>query len=47
MNKKICMVGQFPPPIHGLSYALETLFNSDLQKEFTLEKVDIKNNKSF
>lgn len=45
--KKICMVAQFPPPIHGLSYAVETLYNSKLKKYYKLEKVDIKNNKKF
>lgn len=46
MNKKrICFIAQFPPPIHGLSKAVETLYNSRLADEFDLEKVDITNNK--
>lgn len=46
-KKRICFIAQFPPPIHGLSKAVETLYNSSLQNEFDLEKVDIKNNKHF
>lgn len=51
--KKICFIAQFPPPMHGLSKAVETLYNSNLnynvdsQEEFQFEKVDITNNKSF
>lgn len=50
--KKICFIAQFPPPMHGLSKAVETLYNSnlnvdiDLHGEFELEKVDITNNKN-
>ena len=47
MKKKICFIAQFPPPIHGLSKAIDTLYNSELSKEFDFEKVDIKNNKKF
>lgn len=43
-KKKICLIGQFPPPVHGLSEALEVLYNG-LKNTFTLEKVDIKDNK--
>ncbi|GAA0099001.1 hypothetical protein UT300011_24650 [Clostridium perfringens] len=43
--KKICIIGQFPPPLHGLSKALDTLYNSKLKNEFNFEKVDITNNK--
>lgn len=46
-KKRICFVAQFPPPMHGLSKAVETLFNSSLSDEFELEKVDITNNKKF
>lgn len=52
-KKKICFVAQFPPPMHGLSKAVETLYNSDLNAavnsdgEFEFEKVDITNNKDF
>ena len=44
-NKKICFIGQFAPPIHGLSKALETLYNSKLAERFELYKVNITNNK--
>lgn len=44
---KICFIAQFPPPIHGLSKAVESLYNSELQNEFDFEKVDITNNKRF
>lgn len=45
--KKICFVAQFPPPIHGLSKAIETLYDSDLNSYFALEKINITNNKKF
>lgn len=46
VKKKICFIAQFPPPMHGLSKAVETLYNStEINKEFELEKVDITNNK--
>lgn len=44
--KKVCIIGQFPPPMHGLSKALDTLYNG-LKEEFDFEKVDIKDNKKF
>lgn len=48
MSKKmICFIAQFPPPMHGLSKAVETLYNSTLAEEFEFEKVDITNNKNF
>lgn len=47
MKKKICFIAQFPPPIHGLSKAIDTLYNSKLKDEFEFEKVDITNNKKF
>ena len=49
--KKICFIAQFPPPIHGLSKAVDTLYNSQLNVdistdgEFEFEKVDITDNK--
>lgn len=52
-KKKICFVAQFPPPMHGLSKAVETLYNSELNNEMNsnsdleFEKVDITNNKHF
>ncbi len=47
MRKKLCFIAQFPPPIHGLSKAVETLYNSDIEEEFDLEKIDITDNKKF
>lgn len=47
MKKKIGIIGQFPPPIHGLSKALDTLYNSYLNEEFDFIKIDITNNKKF
>ena len=47
MKKKVGIIGQFPPPIHGLSKALDTLYNSYLNKEFDFTKIDITNNKKF
>ena len=44
-KKKICFVAQFPPPIHGLSKAVDTLYNSELKDEFEFNKIDITNNK--
>ena len=52
-RKKICFIAQFPPPMHGLSKAVETLYNSELNSEinhssqFEFEKVDITNNNVF
>lgn len=49
----ICFVSQFPPPIHGLSKAVETLYYSALNKEvnenarYSFEKINITNNKNF
>ena len=47
MKKKVGIIGQFPPPIHGLSKALDTLYNSYLKLEFNFTKIDITNNKKF
>lgn len=44
--KSICIIGQFPPPIHGLSKALETLYNSHLKDKYVFHKIDITNNKN-
>lgn len=47
-KKKICFIAQFPPPMHGLSKAVDTLYNSELNGEpFEFEKVDITNNMKF
>lgn len=51
--KKICFIAQFPPPMHGLSKAVDTLYNSEINADiseygsFEFEKVDIKDNKKF
>lgn len=45
MKKKICFIAQFPPPTHGLSKAVDTLYNSKLKNEFEFERVNITNNK--
>lgn len=44
-KKRICFIAQFPPPIHGLSKAVETLYNSDLKHEFNFTSINITNNK--
>ena len=46
--KKICLIGQFPPPIHGLSKALETIRVSEyLSERFVITHINITNNKKF
>ena len=45
MKKRICFIAQFPPPIHGLSKAVDTLYNSKLNKKYEFSNVDITNNK--
>jgi glycosyltransferase involved in cell wall biosynthesis len=51
--KKICFIAQFPPPMHGLSKAVETLYNSEINRKFNssakfeFEKVNITDNKCF
>ena len=44
---RICFIAQFPPPIHGLSKAVDTLFNSRIASEYEFEKVDITSNRTF
>lgn len=46
-KKKICFIAQFPPPMHGLAKAVDTLYNSSLANEFDFEKINITNNKIF
>ncbi len=41
----ICFLAQFPPPIHGLSKAVETLYNSRLKEKYNFSKIDITSNK--
>ena len=43
--KSICFLAQFPPPMHGLSKAVETLYNSRLNEKYKLSKIDITDNK--
>ena len=45
MVKKICLIAQFPPPIHGLSKAVDTLYRSELSKEYEFEKINITDNR--
>gem|GEM_PF-714927 len=42
---EVCIIGQFPPPMHGLSKAVETLYNSELKEKYKFGKVDITSNK--
>lgn len=41
----ICFLAQFPPPMHGLSKAVETLYYSRLQEKYHFSQIDITNNK--
>lgn len=43
----ICFLAQFPPPMHGLSKAVETLFNSRLKEKYHFSRIDITNNNRF
>lgn len=43
--KSICFLAQFPPPIHGLSKAVDTLYKSYLKDKYNLSKIDITDNK--
>lgn len=43
--KSICFLAQFPPPMHGLSKAVETLYYSRLNDKYKFSKIDITNNK--
>lgn len=46
--KKVYIIGQMPPPVHGLSKALDVIIRSELlNKKFKIESLDIKNNKLF
>lgn len=42
---KICFLAQFPPPIHGLSKAVHTLYNSRLNRKYIFSKIDMGNNR--
>lgn len=43
--ESICFLAQFPPPIHGLSKAVDTLYNSHLKGKYSFSKIDIKDNR--
>ena len=45
--KKICFIAQFPPPIHGLSKAVDTLYRSELADQYAFEAINITDNKKF
>ncbi|MBM7567323.1 glycosyltransferase family 4 protein [Paenibacillus sacheonensis] len=46
--KKVCLIGQFPPPVHGLSKALDTIIKSGyMNNKYELEHINIKDNKKF
>lgn len=47
MKGKISFLAQFPPPIHGLSKAVDTLYKSELKDKYSFEKIDISDNKKF
>ena len=40
----ICFLAQFPPPIHGLSKAVDTLYHSRLNDKYFFDKINITNN---
>lgn len=40
----ISFLAQFPPPIHGLSKAVDTLYRSDLNGKYQFSKINITNN---
>lgn len=39
-KKKICFIAQFPPPMHVLSKAVETLYNRNLLRSLILKICD-------
>ena len=41
---RTCIIAQFPPPIHGLSKAVDTLFNSSLKEEFSFSRINLTDN---
>lgn len=40
----ICIIAQFPPPMHGLSKAVQTLYDSRLNEKYGFAKIDITHN---
>jgi glycosyltransferase involved in cell wall biosynthesis len=47
IKKDICIIAQFPPPMHGLSKAVQTLYDSQLKEKYHFTRIDITNNKAF
>ena len=47
MDKEICFVAQFPPPIHGLSKAVDTVYNSYLSSKYKFININTTSNKNF
>lgn len=45
--KHICFIAQFPPPIHGLSKAVNILFKSNLRNKYIFTKINITKNSVF
>lgn len=45
--KRICFISQFPPPVHGLSVAVKTLYDNIDKHKFTVEKINIAKNRNF
>ncbi|MCQ2229258.1 MAG: glycosyltransferase family 4 protein [Bacteroidales bacterium] len=46
MIKKIHFLAQFPPPMHGLTKAVQTLYRSSIGVDFELSAIDISDNKN-
>ena len=46
-KKRICFLAQFPPPMHGLSKAVETLYTSALTEQYAFSRIDLTNNRRF
>lgn len=44
-KKKVCFIAQFPPPMHGLAKAVDTLYKSNLNEKYIFEKINITNNR--
>lgn len=45
--KEITFIAQFPPPIHGLSKAVDTLYHSNISSKYILRAINLTNNKAF
>lgn len=44
---KIVFLAQFPPPVHGLSVAVKTLYESNINEKFSFDKINLTNNRAF